>query len=673
MPNPPGFTPQSLNWASDTHQLPSDPSPQHTADPFGNLGVPGVFSDDVFNSCEEHDLDWIFQNITEDDEINFNRATADRPAHECFDPALKFGETPLNAQQPASTYQENDANKESWLLDGATPPERPLAIPRLGGERVDQLSLGSHCQLECLTEADRKQVQQFIKLSLERPLWKSITMECFPSKEKLDHCVDLFFINWRPAVNFIHRPTFNPNRTPEILVLAIASIGARFTRLSGAAQFATTLAEVVRRLSLSAVERDPDITKTEPYLTAQLLLGMYGYCSGDKTLFNYSESLRSSLVRHGRNFGLFSPHRATRPIENNTQAQWAAWINAERRKRLGWAIYEFDASVSFLHNRRPTMSVGDILLSLPEDAARWEATSAHAWMALVPQRSTLDDAINFRIAARSCFDTKLAVTIELQDPQHLHLIVITLARFLWSIKELQASPLMDVVPEQWPLVAHKINLLHALDHYSVPLSTLRGMSDDKELARQVERTSIIHICHLYGANDLMDWLPALLRTSGLNKAAKERMKVWGEEDPVRLRKVAYHSAQVMTISRDFPFNGPYEPFHVFYAGAALWCVASLLAEPQEDEVLHDSQRPIFLDRHATAGDVDHLRILKWIQEGGNNAVVGIYGVPVLGSRSSRIQALAETIRILQNMRSWDLSTAFVNVLRQLLNAESAYE
>ncbi|RVX69951.1 hypothetical protein B0A52_05786 [Exophiala mesophila] len=645
-----------MNWASDGQQVTSDPSPQQTLDLFGSMGPHRNFSEDLFHDYEVHDLDWIFQNICEDDEINFTGPTAERELHNFSTPSASLAETPLNAQEPASTYQENGPSSENWLLDHAMLPGRPLAIPKLGADRVDHQALGSHYQIERMTQSDSERVQHYIKVSLERPLWKSIATDYFPSKEKLDHCIDLFFANWRPAVSFVHRPTFDPNGAPELLVLVIASIGARFTRLSGAPQFATALAEIVRRLSISAAESDPDIIKTEPYLTAQLLLGKYGYCSGDRTLFNNSES-------------------PTRPVENNTQSQWAAWIYSERRKRLGWAIYEFDASVSFLHNRRPTMSVGDIRLSLPEDAARWEATSGHAWKALVPRTSNFNDPVSFRIAVRSSFDTKLALDIELRDPQHFHLMVITLARFLWSIKELQNSPLMDVVPEQWPLVAHKNNLLETMDNYSTSLSNLRATVDETELARKVERTSIIHICHLYGASDLMDWLPALLRTSGMNMAAKERMKIWGQEDPIRLRKVAYHSAQIMAISRDFPFNAPYEPFHVFYAGVALWCVASLLAEPKSDHVdhdNHDNQRPIFLDRPVTTGDVEHLRISKWIQEGGDHAIVGVYGVPVLGNQHSPVQALNETIRILQDMRSWDLSLAFVNVLRQLLNRESAH-
>jgi hypothetical protein len=55
------------------------------------------------------------------------------------------------------------------------------------------------------------------------------------------------------VLSFIHKPTFDPTAAPDTLVLAIASIGARFTNLSGAASFANVIAKLNRRLLLSTV------------------------------------------------------------------------------------------------------------------------------------------------------------------------------------------------------------------------------------------------------------------------------------------------------------------------------------------------------------------------------------------------------------------------------------
>jgi hypothetical protein len=85
---------------------------------------------------------------------------------------------------------------------------------------------------------------------------------------------------------------------------------------------------------------------SEPYITAQLLQDIHGYCSGDGTLFNHSELSRWALIRNAKQTGLFQetiPKIMTTDSES-VKDQWMAWISAERRKRLGLAIY-----VSFAH------------------------------------------------------------------------------------------------------------------------------------------------------------------------------------------------------------------------------------------------------------------------------------------------------------------------------------
>jgi hypothetical protein len=333
-------------------------------------------------------------------------------------------------------------------------------------------------------------------------------------------------------------------------------------------------------------------------------------------------------------------------------------------------MQEFDASVSFLHNERPAFSTGDMALSLPCDVARWEAHSAHSWTALCPWTQPDGELVKFRTAARSLFDASLAESVQLSDGQHLYIIVVTLARFLWSIKELQVSPLMDVVPESWPLIEHKSNLLDKLDQYLVSPYTESASETDRNIQCVAGRALIIHTSHLYGSSDLMDWLPAMLRSSGSNQAAKERMMRWGSEDQERLRKVVYHSAQILAICRDFPFNNPYEATYVFYAGAALWCATTMLEAPVLDSATNEDATPLFLDKNATEGEADYAKVVQWIRQGGNFNV-GLYGVPVLGTRVSRIQILEETVRVLQNLRVWDLSKAYANVLRQLIRSEGA--
>ncbi|KAK2686281.1 hypothetical protein QWA68_014847 [Fusarium oxysporum] len=587
--------------------------------------------------------------------------------------------SPPNAQEPPVKYNARGGPQlDNWLL---STDSQALIIPQLGGDSDKSLRPGLHLELEKVEELHRAQVQRSAQTILERPLWRAVSLANFPSKAKIDHCIDLFFVNFRPPINFIHQPTFDPAKVPEVLLLAIVVIGARFSSMKGAMVFANSVAELNRRMLLVMNEQDPSLTHSEHYLTAQLLQALHGRASGHRRLFSHSRELRSALVRYATYAGLFEePKHLQGPSDDrsvSTESRWMAWVAVERHRRLGWAIYELDATVGILHNERPTFNIGNMGLSLPDEDALWEAPTAYSWMALHPWQLSLEDRIDFRKAARECFVHIPGEDIHTTDDQHLHILTITLARFLWSMKELQASPLIDNVPENWPLVSHKRTLLKKLDEFLTCPDAAKVNKDDGNLRRIVERLLNIHLCHLYGAGDLMDWLRSLIRACGRHKDIRARMTRWGQEDESRLRGVAHHSAQILALSRLFPFNSPNESFYVFSAGGTLWCTAVLLGElgrgvhteVRSDKDDGDELAALRLDSLKVTDEDQHNQVQQWIREGGS-ARVGLFGVPDLGSKESRAQVLQETLRILQNMRIWELSKGFSEILRQLLLAES---
>ncbi|KAF5235272.1 hypothetical protein FAUST_7165 [Fusarium austroamericanum] len=607
--------------------------------------------------------------------------TFDLPADcEIFDPPGSIISLPVgtqmaspNAQEPPAKYNARHGPQlDNWLLsvDNDT-----LVLPQLGGDNDKSLHLGSHFQVPKVQEARRVDMKNCAQMMLERPLWKAVSLANLPSKAKMDHCIDLFFINFRPPVSFIHHPTFDPTTVPEILLFAVIAIGARFSSMTGAALFSNSMVEISRRMLIVMNEQDQSATHSEQHLTAQLLFAIHGRASGHRRLFGYSRDLRSSLVRHARQAGLFHEPKLCQRLSSDeavsTESKWQAWIAAERQRRLGWAIYDLDANVGILHNERPTFSIGDMALSLPEEDVRWEASTAFSWIALHPWQSSQEGRTDFRQAARECFDPNLSVNTQMIDDQHLYIVTITLGRFLWSIKELQASPIMDVGPENWPLVQHKRTLLLKLGQFLISPETIK--SNETKLRHVVERLLIIHLCHLYGAGDLMDWLPALLRARGQHKEIRARMTKWGLEDGARLREVAYHSAQILALSRSFPFNCPNESFYVFYGGAALWCASTLLKESRRgieaDGYAVEVASVLRLDTLCARDDGDKNQLEHWLGQ-AIDVRVCLFGIPDLGSEDSPIQVLQETSRILENMRVWELPKGFNEFIRQLIHVES---
>lgn len=87
----------------------------------------------------------------------------------------------------------------------------------------------------------------------------------------------------------------------------------------------------------------------------QLLQGIHGYCSGNKRLFELSESFRNNLIHQAKCIGLFHPHPKLSPVMHSDmtlEERWNRWIQQEQRNRLGWAIYVIFTSLT--HRVRKT-------------------------------------------------------------------------------------------------------------------------------------------------------------------------------------------------------------------------------------------------------------------------------------------------------------------------------
>lgn len=189
-----------------------------------------------------------------------------------------------------------------------------------------------------ISSSTRELMQSWLRLPLEKGMWDNVSLSAFPSKEKLDHCIDLFFAQWDRHCPVVHRPTFDPAREP-VVTLAMATLGACYTGFEGAQPWANALSELVRRLLIFMEEQDPRFVRTEHHVTAQLLQAAYGFSSGNRRLFELSESSRAQLVNHGRRMGLFSSHESTCPPTASLEERWHAWVRDERFRRLGWGIY----------------------------------------------------------------------------------------------------------------------------------------------------------------------------------------------------------------------------------------------------------------------------------------------------------------------------------------------
>lgn len=281
---------------------------------------------------------------------------------------------------PQPTPRDRCSPDDVWPMEWHAASNQRLTLPVLGLPLEDSdMSLGSFYQLPNIDDRSRTRLLNSIRLPLERVPWQTVSLTNFPSNEKLDHCLDMFFRHFdRVSLNLaglhlttallrsltsslqtftvIHRPTFDPAKFP-VLTLSMASVGANYTRFDGAHVFSNSLSELVRRLLVFMVsqrchlnnitvflidcqaEHDPRFLRSDQYLAAKLFQSVQGYCGASRRLFELSESSRSSLVHNAKSMGLFCYRAPPSPENISIEERWHQWVTQEKYRRLGWAVY----------------------------------------------------------------------------------------------------------------------------------------------------------------------------------------------------------------------------------------------------------------------------------------------------------------------------------------------
>jgi hypothetical protein len=354
------------------------------------------------------------------------------------------------------------------------------------------------------------------------------------------------------------------------------------------------------------------------------------------------------------------------------------WISQESLRRLARAVYEYDSSVSFLHNNRPYITVGDMVLDLPCSAAHWEAETCQSWASLHPW-GYVPVLMSFRTTIRILFDNTPNPISKIAEESHRRLIILTLIRMLWTVKEIRRSPIADLVDStHW--VEDRRSLLHGINMFGeFPFSTAVAASQTSDQVVLIaRRMQIVHLANLYGARDLMDLIYRLVRPSSDSKVAEQGLISWAKHDPKMVREAAFHAAQTLTIIRHFPSNLSLEAFNTFHAGVVLWCASALLPEIQSQS---ESQNEPLMTSNPTStsktavsirldtlpkedGDTTTRITQNWIQTGGTNNI-SIFGIPDLCGPVGQARVLDLTADMLKNMTVWGVAQSLRKVILEL--------
>lgn len=394
---------------------------------------------------------------------------------------------------------------------------------------------------------------------------------------------------------------------------------------------------------------------------------MHGYCVGNKRLYTCTESLRATVVNNARAMSLFNyrPPPPPSPDHRSLEERWHSWIAQERLRRLAWSLYEHDTLPSFFRHTPYVISIGEMIVDLPNSTAHWEADTAQSWAALHPM-ARIPKSISFHPTVTAFLEGTPDIVDKVDDDQHVYLVILTLVRLLGTVKESDRFSLGDTGFGQ-ESQQKTTKILAALDFVQASSTQLASASacTQQQLMQIVRRSQTINLAHMYGAGDLMDWVYRILRDGPQVAALREGLLRWALQDPARARGVVFHAAQAIAVARCYPFNTPMEINAIFHAGLVLWCMVDMLSCIQQ-AIPSETMPHLRLDLLPKQDNGEYMRSIEsWIQ-GGQMTVLSLFRVPDMGSKMGKKLILELVIDLLKRNRVWGVSQNFMVVIVELL-------
>ncbi|KAK4448709.1 fungal-specific transcription factor domain-containing protein [Podospora aff. communis PSN243] len=396
--------------------------------------------------------------------------------------------------------------------------------------------------------------------------------------------VQLFWEYFAPTFPIIHHGTFDTGETGWQLVLATATVGCRYSRLPGAAQYAVCLQELLRRVVASSVEGDNSQAR-ELWFAQCVVLGNVGMIyGGTRRSFEIGEVTRNTMITISRRNGSLTSTvgleriRRDHPDASHEQL-WRLWAKEEMKRRLGFAVFILDSCMSLYFGLNPCMAVQEIKQLLPAHERIWNSSTASEW---ISQYQFTDDTptahATIKLAQRGALPTNIG------SFSH-HILVLTTYRHAIHIRDMAwQNPLFTPHPSDptshqshhhpttSDLSRSAVSVLESL-HSSHPSET---DDPDPTSAFTTHRLLVLLLLHV-PQTDLVRFAATF---DGWDWHAKDhrRLMHWMREDEGRTARtaVAYAGGLLARIRQKANYSTFDDPPAALTATLVLWTYNKLL-------------------------------------------------------------------------------------------------
>ncbi|SGY91864.1 BQ5605_C038g11703 [Microbotryum silenes-dioicae] len=448
-----------------------------------------------------------------------------------------------------------------------------------------------------------------------------------PRLELLDLFLQYYFTHFQSTLPILHRPTFDPNTCPSFLLLAVASIGARYAheRLLGADVWAQALLETARKMVQVVGDADNRMLQTVAWQQSLLIILMSGYVSGNKRDLERTQGSGSMPITYARRQGWFKEPHVDDSHERSfsLEERWKRWRDREEVKRLGFGALIFDSMGTAMWGREhSSLFVDAVKTSLPCRDVLWEAKTAIEWQALfrsssVPPRS-IDTLEAIKLVSTRSTHSDDSLFAFSKDTFAMQIVLSILNSLEWSTQHHHYLMAMFLPEASTSLAQSSEGAMASIEagmdfvQYRVVLGS-RAAGSGKTPMTDSTLTLMLHLMAMSQRLPLR--VLHLLARSGASRPSPEvfeAVNMWFNASRGQVsRLTAYHAGQLFALQS--PNDSPWEPFALFYAALTL---VAFIREARE--ALYQSGRSLeschafVLDK---IRDRDDSKLQQWIYGG----------------------------------------------------------
>ncbi|KAI9692381.1 MAG: hypothetical protein M1822_006612 [Bathelium mastoideum] len=578
--------------------------------------------------------------------------------------------TALEDAKDEQTLQNNGAWPTNWV---PTKRDGLMGFPDMSNTPDDVFEAENFAHVEPLSQDVYQDIVKcFRSVSSDQDLFKKFRESKLPPLAAFDCFIQLYFEFFQPSYPILHQATFIPSNTNFVLILALASIGCRYSRSKEAKGCALPLVELTRRAVVQAIEADNSIARQTWLTLAQLLNNFSMLYSGDKRFLEVAQAHWGALlVQTRRNRSLKEPVRPMildlAPLSGAAlEAKWMQWRDEETRTRLGYLVWGLDSQLAMSFDISSSMALTELQRKLPVREDIWEATTAEAWKPLyLKYQGQVPD-----IHTALC---------DLKDNHHISPAIGDLARILitqaifftgWNLRCVFKNPLLtalDESPRRWKLQDQWRQMLDQLAAHPM-------LADESSSMAATVRCQTHHVTLLIYAplTELLAFAGAEVGSaSDRRDVLQAKLLAWLREDEGRAaRRAVLHAAVLFTFVRLRSKAAFFEPFALLLATLTLWVYVQLRSaldaegegsahqqqQPQQQHQPEQQRKTVRLDKPK-----DEQAVRLWVEEGaelrGHISDVGNITAPGGGQRLLQVAC-----RTLMGLESWPLSQGFARVL-----------